>query len=536
MLGRKNINEWISLLEKRDHSLLSHLKSIYGQDESLIDERLHILLGVATRFRQIYGEEREVSFVRAPGRLNTLGMHIDHRGGFVNPIAINREVVLCYASRNDDLIQVHNLDTSYGERKFNLSEELPPRGIATVREWLSWTQQQTNTRRQHGLDQDWGNKLKAVPVYLRVKYPERKLSGLDCVLESNISPGMGLSSSSAIVVAMMEAMCDTNHISLTDDEFVNYCGIAEWFVGTRGGSGDHAAIKFGRLGMITHMKTLPQLMITCHLPFPGGYQMIIFNSGITADKSGAARQKFNEKTATYEIGEIFVREYLEKHHPTIFQKVVARREDLAPEEKRFYLADVVECLSQAQIYKLLQSLPERMNRQELLTQFPEHESLLQEQFTTHLEPEERYQIRSVVTYGIAESARSRMLEEVSREGDIALFGQLMSVSHDGDRVLFSSPEEERRARTLNPDQDLYLQPGGYDCSISAIDEMVDLALHAGAQGAQISGAGLGGSIMVLVKANSANRVFEALRTRYYFPRKIKEDFIAVSPVQGAGQL
>jgi len=527
MIGRKNINEWIELVRKRDSSLISRLQSIYGRDNTLIDERLNALLKVIIEFRKIFGEDKKINLVRTPGRLNLLGMHIDHRGGFVNPIAINRETIFCYSSRNDDLIHIHNMDTTYGERQFNISKELPkspqlfsPEGRRKgegVKAWLDWTQEETNKRKHDGVNQDWVNKLKAIPVYLQVIYPNKKLSGFEGVLDSNIPVGLGLSSSSAIVVAMMEAMIDINHISITDDEFVNYCGVAEWFVGTRGGSGDHAAIKFSCLGMITHMRTLPQLLIKSYLPFPEGYKIVIFDSGITADKSGGARQKFNEKTATYEIGEIYIREYMEIHFKTIFQKIIAERSYLSKDAKKFYLPDVLKHLNQGQIYELLQSLPKRINRKGLLEQFPQHENLLKEQFATHLEPKGGYEIQEVVTYGIAESERSRMVEGVINKSKIELFGKLMNISHDGDRNI---------KKRIDTKKDLYLQPGGYDCSVPKIDEMVDIAIKAGACGAQISGAGLGGSIMALLKEENLDRIVETLCTKYYM----------FSPIQGAGQL
>lgn len=536
MIGKKNITEWIKLIQKRDSRLISRLESIYAQDRAVLDERLNTFLKVAGEFRLCFGEDKEVGFVRAPGRLNTLGMHVDHRGGFVNPIALSKEIVLCYAKRSDDRIQVRNLDRAYGWRRFNITAELPSPRTTTVKDWLGWTGEQADKRKGDGISQDWINKLKAIPVHLQTIYSDKHLSGFDGVMESTIPARLGLSSSSAIVVATMEAMIDINDISITDDQFTNYCGISEWFVGTRGGSGDHAAIKFGRSGMITHMKTLPRLEIKSYLPFPEGYRMIIFDSGIEADKTGISRQKFNEKTATYEIGEIYIRGYVKTHHGSIFQRIAAARDYLGVEEKKFYLADVVECLSRSEIYELLQSLPGNIDRQELLKKFPQDKNLLEEQFATHLEPEGGYRLRSVVTYGLAESERSRMLEEVASKSRIELFGQLMNLSHDGDRVLFQSPERKKKKGALDTKQDLYLQPGGYDCSIPEIDEMVDLALKAGARGARISGAGLGGSIMVLVKTEKVNCVVETLRTQYYQPRRRKENFITAYPVQGAGIL
>lgn len=535
MIGRKNINEWIELIQKKDPCLVSRLESIYGSDKTLVNERLKAFLTLANTFKQVHGENKHVGFVRGPGRLNTLGMHIDHRGGLINPIALSRETFMCYAARNDDLINVHNVNPAYGQRSFHISEETPQQSISTIKEWLSWTQEQTDKRIQEGVNNDWVTKLKAIPVYLKVKYADadKELKGFEAVLDSSIPARMGLSSSSAIVVAVLEIMTDINTISITDDEFVKYCGASEWYVGTRGGSGDHAAIKLGRSGMITHMRTVPRLEVKSYFRFPQGCRLIIFDSGMGADKTGPAGQKFNEKTATYEIGEIYVREYLKDHHKDVFDKKVSSRDYLAEKEKRFYLADIVECMSWPRIYEMLKNLPDRIARKELLQEFPNQEHLLQEQFATHAEPEGGYRIRSVLMYGIAESERSRMLEEVIQGSDIDFFGRLMNASHDGDRVLFESAEDEKQIRSIDPDKKLCLQPGGYDCSIPEIDEMVDIALQAGAAGAQISGAGLGGSIMVLVKTADISSVIDAMLTHYYKPKGIQENFITATAVEGA---
>lgn len=527
MIGTKHINEWIGLIREKDCQLISQLRTVYGDNKKVLEEKIQTLLNLTTAFRDVFGL-KDVRIVRAPGRLNTLGMHIDHRAGFVNPIALDREIVFCYAKRNDDVIEAYNLDPSFGQRNFRINDEFPPFRISTVDEWLAWTQEETDKRKQAGTNDDWINKLKAVPVYFHVLYPDQNLFGYETVISSNLPPGIGLSSSSAIVVASMEIMTDINNISLSVSDYIKYSGIAEWYVGTRGGSGDHAAIKCSRLGMITHVKTLPSLLIDSFIPYPHDYLLIIFNSGIKADKTGVARQKFNEKTATYEIGEIYVRKWMKDYHGDILQKVIDGRADLG-NEKKFYLADLVECLDQEDIYKLLQSLPERINRKGLSNQFPEEKTLLKQQFATHDEPVDGYQIRGVLTYGIAESERSRMIKEVLNQKKVDVFGMLMNVSHDGDSV--SSMEQK-----FNSKRDLYLQPGGYGCSIREIDEMVEIALETGAIGAQISGAGLGGSMMALVPSERVDSVIHALNTRYYEPRKLKEEMLSAYPIQGAGIL
>lgn len=527
MIGQKNTYDWDGAIRGRDTGLISRLRSIYGDNDGLIEERLSALLETLTGFRETYGE-RDVSFVRAPGRLNTVGMHADHRGAFINPISLDKEILICFSRRDDDRVEVRNLDPAYGTRRFHLSDIYPDAPVRSDAEWLDWTQEKTDERKAAGVNEDWVTKLQAPPAYLHTRYPERRLRGFDGVMGSSLPDMGGLSSSSAVVVATTEIMTYINDIDLDDGQFVRYAGTAEWYVGTRGGFGDHAAIKCGQLGKITHMKTLPELMIDAYLPFPDGYQIIIFDSGIQANKTGGAGQKFNEKTATYEIGEVYLRKYLVAHHPESIRDVEAARKDLEI-EKKFHLADVIECIAQPEIYALIQSLPERIDRRGLLNQLPDEEAFLEQQFATHDEPADGYQIRMVIAYGIAESARSRNLKDVLNRNRVDLYGQLMNVSHDGDRIDLDAPR-------FDPAKDLHLQPGDYNCSIPEIDEMVDIALESGAVGAQISGAGLGGSMMVLVESGGVEAIIEAMRARYCRPRGIRERLTVASPIQGAGVL
>ena len=129
-----------------------------------------------------------------------------------------------------------------------------------------------------------------------------------------------------------------------------------------------------------------------------------------------------------------------------------------------------------------------------------------------------------------------MLAEVLQKGDIFTFGRLMNVSHDGDRVSNFSPETARLKRSLCTDVPLYLQPGDYSSSTPEIDRMVDVALRAGSLGAQINGAGLGGSIMALVEEERSSALLEAMRKNYFEPSGVTANFIRAVPVGGAGIL
>jgi N-acetylgalactosamine kinase len=135
------------------------------------------------------------------------------------------------------------------------------------------------------------------------------------------------------------------------------------------------------------------------------------------------------------------------------------------------------------------------------------------------------------------------------------FGELMRVSHDGDRVSVSSNGESRKL--VDPYTDEYLkrliddltsedpvrvqnaqldmQPGYYACSTAEIDKMIDTVSKVpGVAGAQIAGAGLGGCIMVLAKRDVVPEVRRALARGYYRPAELKPAVIPCIAVEGAG--
>ena len=185
----------------------------------------------------------------------------------------------------------------------------------------------------------------------------------------------------------------------------------------------------------------------------------------------------------------------------------------------------------------------------------QHHELLETNFATHADPQ-TYHPRGVLLYGIAEILRSRMCVDLLESGEIEAFGRLMKISHDGDRVARPRPDgkyetvesdisderlgglivdlaSEDPKRGLNAQ--LFMQPGAYACSTVEIDEMVDVVSSVpGVVGAQLAGAGLGGCIMILARAESVAAVRKALTAGYYRPRGLEPAAIPCITVEGAG--
>ncbi|MBN1908181.1 MAG: hypothetical protein JW818_00445, partial [Pirellulales bacterium] len=387
----------------------------------------------------------------------------------------------------------------------------------------------------------WGNYIKAAMLRLQHQFQDVQIRGLNLALAGNVPIAAGLSSSSTIVVATLQAAIALNNFELASQQFIDLCGEGEWFVGSRGGAGDHAAIYLGQRGKIAHVGYLP-FRVEKILDAPDDYQVIIANSHIKATKSSDAKHAFNARIASYNLGLAL----LKQRCPEI-ENTVQYVRDLDPAK--------IGCTT-SDIYRMLLKVPEQMTRQDFESVLSAgHRELLETNFATHAPPE-FYRPRGVLLYGAAEIARSRVSVELLEQGRVEEFGRLMAVSHDGDRI--SRPGHDGKYRlvddgcgdaylnqliadlaTEDPQRvlgaQLYMQPGVYACSTREIDEMVDIVSRVpGVVGAQIAGAGLGGCIMALARRDQVAAACRALAKEYYRPRSLKPATLPCIATDGAG--
>ena len=123
-------------------------------------------------FRDRYG--RAARLFRAPGRVNLIGEHTDYNGGFVLPMALDRETVVAAASRPDRRVRVHSLDL--GETaEFDLDRPGERRrGL-----WLDYVEGVARALISRGVG----------------------LGGADLLIRSDVPAGAGLSSSAALEIS-----------------------------------------------------------------------------------------------------------------------------------------------------------------------------------------------------------------------------------------------------------------------------------------------------------------------------------------------
>ncbi|MDP6380569.1 MAG: NTP transferase domain-containing protein, partial [Phycisphaerae bacterium] len=95
----KSAGEWEKILRSDSPELLAKLRRIYGTDEAFLVSRRRAMMRVVGAFIRRHGKDRPMILCRAPGRVNLMGRHVDHRGGYVNVMAISREVLLAAGPR-----------------------------------------------------------------------------------------------------------------------------------------------------------------------------------------------------------------------------------------------------------------------------------------------------------------------------------------------------------------------------------------------------------------------------------------------------
>ena len=221
-----------------------------------------------------------------PGRIEVLGKHNDYAGGKSMLVTVQRGFCLVLAARADRQITV--LDAAWGERaEFELDPDLtPPVG-------------------------HWSNYPMTVARRVARNFPGAS-RGVDVAFCSDLPSAGGMSSSSAMVVAMFLALDEVNRLATSPQYLANIkdpLGLAGYLatvengqtfgslegdrgVGTFGGSEDHTAILTCRPNELSEYAYCPVRFVRS-VPMPEGYTFAVGVSGVVAEKTGAAMEKYN---------------------------------------------------------------------------------------------------------------------------------------------------------------------------------------------------------------------------------------------------
>jgi galactokinase len=171
-------------------------------------------------------EISEAFLVKTPLRICPLGAHVDHQGGIVTGMTVDREVTLAAIPAQDAAVRVSSLDFP-GEVSVDLRQEIPEK------------------------TGDWGDYLRAAVSSLSSVH--RLHTGLRAVVGGDL-PGAGLSSSAAVLVAYLLALARVNGIDLGREETSALVQRAEnGYIGVESGRLDQSIILFAKQGHLTRV-------------------------------------------------------------------------------------------------------------------------------------------------------------------------------------------------------------------------------------------------------------------------------------------
>ena len=215
------------------------------------------------RFFEIY--KREPSGVAfCSYRVCPIGAHVDHQYGKITGIAIDKGIHIAYAPKQNGVIELVSM-------QFDKRAQFHVNSVPKERQ------------------NDWADYLRGAVVSLGEKYNLRV--GLCGVIEGSLPIG-GLSSSAAVIIAFLSALCKVNGISLSEKEMIFTAMNAEnSYVGVSCGKLDQSCEVYSKKDHLLYLDTLDdtyELIPTNPKMKP--YKIAIFFSGVERTLVGS---KFN---------------------------------------------------------------------------------------------------------------------------------------------------------------------------------------------------------------------------------------------------
>jgi len=158
--------------------------------------------------------------VRAPGRINLIGEHTDYNNGFVFPAAIDKYVYLAFAANR----------LSEGTRVF--AKDLGKSALI-------------NLSKVEKSDLAWENFL--LGIILQFQSHGHTIKDFNCMIQSTVPIGAGMSSSSALECGFAKGLAHLNGIVLNNWEIVEMSHQSNHqFLGIKGGIMDQFSSLFGK--------------------------------------------------------------------------------------------------------------------------------------------------------------------------------------------------------------------------------------------------------------------------------------------------
>ena len=173
-------------------------------------------------------KEEDILFTFCPYRVCPVGAHIDHQKGKVTGFAINYGITVAYVPSNNHFFETTSLNFSgtKGDSVIDICNK----------------------------QNDWADYLRGTVKLLHERYNIDR--GIYAIIDGSLPIG-GISSSAAVIISFMKALCAVNQIYLSKEEIIKLSQEVEnKYVGINSGTLDQSCELYSKKNELLYLDTL----------------------------------------------------------------------------------------------------------------------------------------------------------------------------------------------------------------------------------------------------------------------------------------
>lgn len=212
------------------------------------------------RFNTIYGRDpQDLAF--CPYRICPIGAHSDHNLGKITGLAIDKGIHIAYSPKQNGVVEMTSL-------------QFPKRA--------QWHIASVPSHKQ----EDWADYLRGATWALAKQH--RLQVGICGVIEGSLPIG-GLSSSAAVIISFLTALCKVNEIELSQQQLIDIAYDAEFnYVGVNVGKLDQSCEVLSKKNHLLYLDTKDgNYELIPQNPAMKPYKIAIFFSGLEHSLAGS---------------------------------------------------------------------------------------------------------------------------------------------------------------------------------------------------------------------------------------------------------
>lgn len=424
------------------------------------DERILIMKEV---FQQEFGHPPKF-FVKVPGRVNLIGEHIDYCGFPVLPMALEQDVLIAAGTIPEKEINIRNVNY----------QKYPAYDVALK------NYEEIKIKPDDNEKPFWYNYVlcgvKGALHFLDGEFD----CGLQILVDGNIPPASGLSSSSALVSASCLSFLHAQKVKITKTDIASLCAVSERYIGTQGGGMDQAIAFLGEKNSAQYITFLP-LQVT-PVSLPDNAVFIVAHSLAEANK--AANNGYNSRVVECRLA----------------AQILATRGEIESGAKMVTLSQLQECQDSSleDMIKLVHKfLPkEKYSKSEISSILSISEGELENLYlTSNTKQLPDFKLKQRALHVYEEALRVENFRKLCSESNCINDDIISSLGN----LMFESHESLKKQ---------------YECSHDNLDLLVDLSKKFGVN-ARLTGAGWGGCIVAICREEEVNGFMDYLTDEFY---------------------